>query len=98
MVDREKVIKGLEAILEETADMFYRSTVQDAIALLKAQEPRLMTLEEAQKSLMIEYRSGKTWNVGAELFGEFGYAYNIIWRVWTSRPDDETREATLWLT
>jgi rubrerythrin len=36
---RAKVIKGLEAILEETADMFYRSTIQDALALLKAQEP-----------------------------------------------------------
>ena len=39
MIDRKKVIKGLEAILEETADMFYRSTIQDALALLKAQEP-----------------------------------------------------------
>ena len=36
---RAKVIKGLEAILEETADMFYRSTIQDALALLKTQEP-----------------------------------------------------------
>ena len=33
---REGVIRGLEAILEETADMFYRSTIQDALALLKA--------------------------------------------------------------
>ena len=39
MTDREKVIKGLEVILEETADMFYRSTIQDAMALLKASEP-----------------------------------------------------------
>lgn len=39
MADREKVIKGLGAILEETADMFYRSTIQDALALLKAREP-----------------------------------------------------------
>ena len=46
MTDREKVIKGLEAILEETADMFYRSTIQDAIALLKAQEPRILRLDE----------------------------------------------------
>ena len=43
---RAKVIKGLEAILKETADMFYRSTIQDALALLKAQEPRVMTLHE----------------------------------------------------
>lgn len=39
LTDREKVINGLEAILEETADMFYRSTIQDALVLLKAQEP-----------------------------------------------------------
>lgn len=39
MPDREKVIKGLEVILEETADMFYRSTIQDAMALLKTQKP-----------------------------------------------------------
>lgn len=38
-MEREQVIKGLEVILEDTADMFYRSTIQDAIALLKAQEP-----------------------------------------------------------
>ena len=43
---RAKVIKGLEAILKETADMFYRSTIQDALALLKAQEPRVMAYEE----------------------------------------------------
>lgn len=42
---RAKVIKGLEAILEETADMFYRSTIQDALALLKAQQARVMTLD-----------------------------------------------------
>lgn len=42
---RANVIKGLEAILEETADMFYRSTIQDALALLKAQQARVMTLD-----------------------------------------------------
>ena len=46
MTERERVIKGLEAILEETADMFYRSTIQDAIALLKAQDPRILRLDE----------------------------------------------------
>jgi hypothetical protein len=45
-MDREKVIKGLEAILEETADMFYRSNIQDALALLKAQEPRVLSVAE----------------------------------------------------
>ena len=42
---RANVIKGLEAILEETADMFYRSTIQDALALLKAQQARVMNLD-----------------------------------------------------
>lgn len=64
MPDREKVIKGLEVILEETADMFYRSTIQDALALLKAEEPRVMTLdlppEEWQdKVIWLEIKGGK---------------------------------------
>ena len=45
-MDREKVIKGLEVILEDTADMFYRSIIQDAIALLKAQEPKPPVVKE----------------------------------------------------
>lgn len=49
VMDRKNVIKGLEVILEDTADMFYRSTIQDAIALLKAQEPRVMTLKEPER-------------------------------------------------
>lgn len=50
MPDREKVIKGLEVILGETADMFYRSTIQDALALLRhevsAQEPKIISLRD----------------------------------------------------
>ena len=46
MPNRENVIKGLKVILEETADMLYISTIQDALALLEAHEPRVMTLEE----------------------------------------------------
>lgn len=49
MPDREKVIKGLEEIRDcESIVYKYRlEALEDAIALLKAQEPRVMTLEEA---------------------------------------------------
>jgi len=71
-------------------------TLDDAIALLESQEPRLMTLEEAQMSQMIEYRSGNTRDVGAELYATSPEAYNKIWRVWTSRPTETQMEAEPW--
>ena len=61
MTDREKVIKGLECCTdycdEETGCPYYGDDEafeceerlrRDAIALLKAQEPRVMTLEEVK--------------------------------------------------
>lgn len=58
MVDREKVIKGLEESVAFFRDRLYgyrfdkwlRASV-DALALLKAQEPRVMTWEEAQANV-----------------------------------------------
>lgn len=64
MTDREKVIKGLEWALENTVDPFNdfrfvgydgpivllnEPIVRDALALLKAQEPRLYTVEELKR-------------------------------------------------
>lgn len=58
MPDRDKVIKGLESCLNASCltcpywhDMpdrcgLHRGIMQDALELLKAQEPRVMTLEE----------------------------------------------------
>lgn len=68
--------------------------------LLKAQEPRVMTLKEAKAAYVIEYRSGKMREVGARLLDididpANGY-YGDIYRVWTSRPTDEQREAEPW--
>lgn len=63
MTDREKLIKGLECCLANAHNKCsYKSTdegidkvtpcttylMQDALALLKAQEPRVMTLEEVK--------------------------------------------------
>lgn len=76
--------------------MAWTNAIELAAALLKAQEPRLMTLEEAQKSQMIEYRSGNTRDVGAEMYSQFEEYYNKVWRVWTSRPTAEQMEAEPW--
>lgn len=70
--------------------------IDDAIALLKAQEPRVMTLEEALNSLVIEYRSGKLREVGKHVFTEGAEYYGIIWRVWDKMPTDEQREKEPW--
>lgn len=46
-MDREKVIIELEQCLDDSiAAVVPADTVRDALALLKAQEPRVMTLEE----------------------------------------------------
>lgn len=72
----------------------------DALALLKAQEPRVMTLEEAKSAFVVEYRSRKMREVGSAMldldFDPLNAEYGKIYRVWTSRPTDEQREATPW--
>lgn len=63
MPDREKVIKGLEELYgflfreyanipAEESKIYYERTcaIHDAIALLKEQEPRVMTLSEIEQS------------------------------------------------
>lgn len=80
---------------------------------LKAQEPRVMTLEEAlgEDECWIECRSGAC-GYGDALISDDGervefyrphsidtldfYAYNMVWRCWTARPDEATRGATPW--
>lgn len=73
----------------------------EVIALLKAQEPHVMSLEEAKSAYVIEYRwSGKMREVGSKLLDinvdPLNAEYGKIYRVWTSRPTDEQREATPW--
>lgn len=54
--DREKVIEGLEEVIAEAVYpdrprkfMMSLELAEDALTLLKAQEPRVMTLEEVRK-------------------------------------------------
>lgn len=68
--------------------------------LQKAQEPRVMTLEEAKSAFVIEYKSGKLREVGMTVLDldidPTNAYYGEIYRVWTSRPTDEQREAIPW--
>ena len=124
MTDREKVIKGLECCgfdhCEPIDCPYYveknnceNMLMRDALALLKAQEPRVLTLEEAlgEDECWIEGRSGAC-GYGDALISDDGervdfyrphsintldfYAYNKVWRCWSSRPTDEQREAVKW--
>lgn len=65
MADREKVIKGLECCMSEKicasqcpykgqcddGGYYYSRAIEEALSLLKAQEPRVMTLEELEDAL-----------------------------------------------
>lgn len=77
-----------------------KNYVKLAIVLLKAQEARVMTLDEARSSYVIEYRSGNMREVGASILDidvdPTNAYYDEIYRVWTSRPTKEQREAVKW--
>ena len=110
MTDREKVIKGMEVCnipgIGGCDDCPYlgkglcqQLLAEDVIALLKLQEPRVMTYDEAMNSCVIEYRSGNMRRVAERvLSGVNGSAelYGIIYRVWDTMPTDEQRRDTPW--
>lgn len=70
-------------------------TCYEVMKYLAAQEPRVMALEEALNSLVIEYRNGKLQEVGKLIFTT-GKLYGNIWRVWDKMPTDEQREKEPW--
>jgi hypothetical protein len=82
---------------------------RDALSLLKAQEPRVMTLEEAQKWVEIPLESRDPVFYEDRTLERAWWIWNAddrrtylptiiggIGRFWTSRPTDEQREATPW--
>lgn len=113
MTEREKrekvkdVINAFERVVEvfngRISGPYFEAwmcATKDALALLKAQEPRVMTLDEAKSAFVIEYRSGNMRDVGAGLLDldvdPANAYYGVIYRVWTSRPTDEQREGAKW--
>lgn len=125
MINVETVISGLECCttgdLGNCKECPYgikacNELLKDAISLLKAQQPRVMTLEEVRllgkddivwyerKGVFgqprprvvefvfddhITFTDGGVWSFSADGYGE-------RWRLWTSRPTDEQREAMKW--
>lgn len=122
MIDREKVIAGLKKVWDAFNSMeheLYADYVFDALELLRAYEPRVMTLEEiddddaywfeeryGKKSLgrnvlihSIEEDAREPYITFVYTYGEASYKiseYGQTWRLWTSKPTDEQREATPW--
>lgn len=123
MTNREKVIKGLEchmAMLACNKCPYYcgdtcsgiDAVVYDTLALLKAQEPRLVTEQDFESNpnvdhdgclpAWIEYRRDEDWGeYWEDQPDEWGFCKedSIVYesmRYWTSRPDEKRRAETPW--
>ena len=120
MHDREWVIEGLEFTLQESgwdANAAYDQelmiqVVTEAIALLKAQEPHIVTIADYKNNPNVDkdgnlavWRESRHFNGIA--YHEDGWIVlnrdrvegwfnSEVIRFWTSRPTDEQREATPW--
>ena len=88
MTEREKVIEGLEmsytySNVDEGNTLVPQQLVLDALALLKAQEPRVMTLEEVKMLDRDYYYLEAMRSPGKELREIVG-AYSIQCVTWPS--------------
>lgn len=114
MVDREKAIRILEGnyksfVLRHNGELI---TVNELLALLKAQEPHIVKLDDYEDNPNVD-KDGNlaVWRESRHFPGiayhEDGWVVlnrNRVegWfnseaiRFWTSRPSDEAREATPW--
>ena len=89
-------------------DWWYKTlqTLKDALALLVAQEPRLITVKDFESNpnvdqygclpCWMEYREEPKWDGWAE--ATVHTCIECGRRPWTSRPTDEQREAVPWMT
>ena len=115
---KHKAIELLEEIKKLNDIMFayqaYNDALNMAIEALKAQEPRVMSLEEMPYAVFgwMEASEQLVPCVLEDVYVDdtVGFAsiedghdymcasdYGKTWRVWTSRPTDEQREATPWI-
>lgn len=119
MTDQEKVVRGLECcILHDPDDKpkckscpydgaCLNRLKRDALQLLKAQEPRVMTLEElySQETVWFEEKPNHTMKqltkdgIAVLVFVGLLHSWNgygTVWRCWTSRPSEGQREEVAW--
>ena len=99
MIDREKVIKGLQEVIDcESIVYQYRvDAIESAIDMLKAQEPRVLTREESEKAEVCwlevrGYEPYATLEAGDWNPEKYGKSY----RCWNRMPTDEQRKAVKW--
>lgn len=116
-MDREKVVKGLEccAVGAECDHCPYvcmnnggfqgcYQMHQDALALLKAQEPRVMALIEWIKApepadgecMCYEIKNKGLQAMLVKAFDGTRHLYGKAFRVWTSKPSSKQMEETPW--
>ena len=114
MAELEKVVKGLEEEIHraEYVDESYLDCVEvrllrDALALLKEQEPRVMTREEVNKHagsldpdpIFVEWKGtrGTAWVAWSiYIIADMLNAGNRNVRAWTFRPSPEQMKNTPW--
>ena len=121
MAEREKVIAALEWCIEKPCNpkcpyfsqedkaqayCLFKKIMPDALALLKEQEARVMTLEEVEEMaaksdpdpICAEWSTGRTgWVVGSiHLVAAMMKNGNRDIRVWTSRPTPDQMRDTPW--
>lgn len=110
MADREKIMQWLKTCANgcedgcpyEYKNLVYRveckaDLMRDALTLLKAQEPRVLTLEEAKKAEVCwleerGYEPFATLEAGTWNPEKYGKSY----RCWNHMPTEEQRKAVKW--
>lgn len=110
MPDRDSVIDGLDEIIHYNGeqmfynDIFIRGIADDALELLKEQEPHVMTLEEWIRTpepadgecMCYEIKDKGLQAMLVKAFDGGRHLYGKAFRCWTSRPTDEQRKAAKW--
>ena len=112
-MDREKIIEGLKKVLNDIVDGYITepdmacNTINDAIDLLKVQEPRLLTCADFESNPMLD-DDGRLPCWCEDLICGSGWTAVSVGgvlpdhikangcRYWTSRPSDEQQKAVKW--
>ena len=82
-------------------DVCCADLMKDALELLKEQEPRVLTLEEARIYEVVwpeDKGEGELHPliVQNNMNDSKCYKYGIHWRVWSAKPTEEQRKAVKW--
>ena len=104
MNDREKVINVLSNYKSHAfGDKDEKVTVEEIIALLKDQEPRLVTEADFENAdaygylpVWVEYKDGEIVCDCITITAITNPDVTCDYRFWTSKPSDEQRKAVKW--